>query len=196
MQNMTQLLTGEPDINVKETAVGTAQATPAAAVGVRPVFLTNTMRVMNVLEYDQWKENASSKATRLAAEAANIFNYNMFNDNLEYYAEQAMKDPVFLNATLEDQRKMWSTAVDNARKATKLRMEMNSFAAGDTFYQQNELVTKYTEDQLSEAMDDLELGDNIGSLDYEQITSLQNYLKGIKLVEEESETLNRPWATR
>lgn len=196
MQNMTQLLTGEPTINIKETAVGTAQATPAAAVGVRPVFLTNTMRVMNVLEYDQWKENAAPRVTKLAAEAANIFNFNMFNDNLEHYAEQAMKDPVFLNATLEDQRKMWKTAVENARKATKLRMEANSFAAGDTFFQQNELVTKYTEDQLSEAMNDLELGNNIGSLDYEQITSLQNYLKGIKLVEEESETLNRPWATR
>ena len=176
MDNTTQLLTGGPIGDVKVgAATGEADVVTSKQLGTRTVFLTDTMRVMNMLEYETWDENAKFAVMEMAAEAGNEYN-KVFFRNVETVAEQVMNDEEFRLLPVEDQRAMWKDTVESIRKTTKEMLSYEDGAAGTTFGTQIELVNKFGRDGIAEGMEELGFEGDLGDLNTVEIENLKSYL--------------------
>jgi len=176
MDNTTQLLTGGPIGDVKVgAATGEADVVTSKQLGTRTVFLTDTMRVMNMLEYETWDENAKFAVMEMAAEAGNEYN-KVFFRNVETVAEQVMNDEEFRLLPVEDQRAMWKDTVESIRKTTKEMLSYDDGAAGTTFGTQIELVNKFGRGGVTEGMEELGFEGDLGDLNTVEIENLKSYL--------------------
>lgn len=184
VDNTIQILTGGPAVDVRIGAqTGEADPVTAKQLGVRNVMLTDTMRVMSMLEYENWDENASFQVSEMAADVANEYN-RVFFRNIEDISRQAMEDETFRTLPLEEQRAVWNETLVAVREATKAQMAYESYGEGSTFSDQLYIIEKFGVDTTREAMRELELGDDIGELDLIQIDVLRSYLDSVEDIEE------------
>ena len=183
MDNTVNILTGGPDLDVRVgAATGEADPVTAKQLGVRNVMLTNTMRVMNMLEIETWDENASFAVSEMAADVGNEYN-RVFFRNIEEVAELAMADETFRTLPLSQQQAIWKDTIESIRETTRNQMAFNSTMEGSTFSDQLYIIEKFRRQDILSAMDELELGDEIGELDTIQIDVLKSYLDSIDEIE-------------
>tara|TARA_R110002096_G_scaffold76147_3_gene180245 strand:+ start:6199 stop:9975 length:3777 start_codon:yes stop_codon:yes gene_type:complete len=184
MDNSIQLLTGGPAVDVRIGAqTGEADPVTAKQLGTRNVMLTDTMRVMSMLEYENWDENASFQVSEMAADVANEYN-RLFFESIEDISRQAMEDETFRTLPLEDQRDAWDKVLVSVRENTRIRMAYESYGEGSTFSDQLYIIEKFGSDTTREAMRELELGDDIGELDLIKIDVLRSYLDRVDEIKE------------
>ena len=183
MDNSIQILTGGPAVDVRIGAqTGEADPVTAKQLGTRTVMLTDTMRVMSMLEYENWDENASFQVSEMAADVANEFN-RVFFRNIEDISRQAMEDETFRTLPLEEQRAAWGEVLVSVRENTRIQMAYESYGEGSTFSDQLYIIEKFGGDTTREAMRELELGNDIGELDLIQIDVLRSYLDSVDEIE-------------
>ena len=183
MDNSLQILTGGPAVDVRIGAqTGEADPVTAKQLGTRNVMLTDTMRVMSMLEYENWDENASFQLSEMAADVANEYN-RVFFRNIEGIARKAMEDETFRTLPLEDQRAAWNEVLVSVRENTRVQMAYESYGEGSTFSDQLYIIEKFGNDTTREAMRELELGNDIGELDVIQIDVLRSYLDSVDEIE-------------
>jgi hypothetical protein len=183
VDNTYQLFTGEPFNDPRVSAVaGEADVDTGKQVGTRTVRLTNALRLMNMMDYETWDENASYRAMQMAAEAGNEYN-RMFFETIEEVATQAMNDDVFIQMPVADQRTLWADTVGSLREQARMRLSYEYDGAQSTFADQLQLTDKYTRNVLQSTMQELELGPTLGDLTDVDIENLKTYLDNVDTIE-------------
>lgn len=183
VDNTVQLFTGKPFNEPRVGAVtGEADVDTGKQIGTRTVRPTYALRLMNMLDYETWDENASFRAMQMAAEAGNEYN-RMFFEQVEDLAKQAMMDETFVQMSVKDQRAIWEEAVTTVREQARIRLSYEYTGEQSTFADQLDLTDKYSRDVLWGGMEELDLGSELGALDVLQIRKLGEYLDSKKMVE-------------
>jgi len=183
VDNTVQLFTGKPFNDVRVGAVtGEADVDTGAQVGTRTVRLTYALRLMNMMDYEAWDENAPARAMQMAAEAGNEYN-RMFFELIEEVAKQAMTDEAFVQMPVSDQRAIWEQTVTKIRDEARVRLSYEYQGEQSTFSEQLDLTDRYTRTVLEDGMDSLGMERDLGALDDFEIRKLGEYLDSKKLIE-------------
>ena len=177
LDNTAQLFMGGPFNEVSASAAqGEMSPTTTKNVGARPVELTNTLRVMNMLSFESWDNNSSFKASKLAAGASNKYNLLMFN-NLEKVATKMMDSKVFRSKSIEDQRAAWKIEVTNAKEATLFDLANGYDGPQSTFALQMQMADKYTVSAIMSAASELDIKANtLGEMDESELLLLKSHI--------------------
>lgn len=194
VDNTYQLFTGQPFNDPREGATtGKADADTGKQLGTRTVRLTDSMRVMNLLDYEQWDENAEFRAMQMAAGAGNAYN-RLFFEQMEKVSGQIMADEVFLQMPLEQQRGLWDETVSKIREEARLRLSYEYSGEQSTFSEQLELTDKYTRDVIRGGMRDLGYEGDLGDLSEVEINLLAGKLESARVVEQWELGGSRAWS--
>ena len=177
LDNTAQLFMGEPFNEISASAAqGEMSPTTTKNVGARPVELTNTLRVMNMLGFEAWDNNSSFKASKLAAGASNKYNLLMFN-NLEKVATKMMDSKVFRSKSIEDQRAAWKIEVKNSKEATLFDLANGYDGPQSTFALQMEMADKYTVGAIMGAASELDIkAKTLGEMDESELLLLKSHI--------------------
>jgi len=177
VDNMTQAFTGEPFNDVRvSSAQGEMDAQTTKNLAARIVRNTDALRIMNVMAFDSWDLNASYRASKMVAGAANEFNRMMFEE-MDRVASGMMNDTVFRNSTTEKQREAWKSAVSVIRERARARLAYEYTGAQSTFADMLTITDKYSPDLVSKSLDELNYPEDLGDLDYGQMALLQSRLE-------------------
>ena len=184
IDNTAQLFMGEPFNDPKVDAVqGERDVQLTKNLGVRTVRLTNSLRVMNMLSLNSWDNNASFKASKMAAGAANEYN-RMFFQEMELVATRMMESPAFRELPLDTQRAEWKERVTEIREVSRSRLAYEYTGEQSTFGVQLEITDKYSLDDIRENMSELGYEGDLGDLNDGQIELLKGQLDSQKSIEE------------
>ena len=174
------LTTGEGMPLKQSSATGESNQQSTKNVGLRTVELTNTQRIMNLMGLDQWKLNAplSKDKKRMIPEAVNEYQSQMYQ-SIEAWSTEKMKSMDFRNQSQEDLRIIWKKKMTEVKQLTKLRLVTRYDGTGTTLRQQYDIVSnpKFSTEEISQAMEELELGDNMGDLTAGQLMILETQLE-------------------
>lgn len=185
METTIELFTGKPIADVsKSSAEGDRKQQTTKNLGTRNVQLTNTLRVMNMLGYESWDNNASFKVSKLAAEAGNEYNGAFFN-RIDKVAERMMSSEIFRNSPIKDQRILWEEELAVVRKRARADLSTNYAGEQSTLSAQYELTERNTIGALKAALYDLGYdGKTIGDLDQAELDIVKTYIETQALNEE------------
>jgi hypothetical protein len=148
---------------------------------------------MNLLDYEQWDENAEFRAMQMAAGAGNAYN-RLFFEQMEKVSGQIMADEVFLQMPLEQQRGLWDETVSKIREEARLRLSYEYSGEQSTFSEQLELTDKYTRDVIRGGMRDLGYEGDLGDLSEVEINLLAGKLESARVVEQWELGGSRAWS--
>jgi len=144
-------------------------------MGARIVRHADAMRIMNIMALDSWDENASYRASKLVAGAANEFQ-RMMNEEMNRVAGGMLNDPIWRGSTTVDQREAWMVAVKSVRNFARSRLAYEYTGEQSTFASMLEITDKYQTDAVKEALSELGYSTELGELDFGQISLLQSRL--------------------
>jgi hypothetical protein len=164
---------GRPTL--QKAASGEADVTGTKITGIRPVSLTDTQRVMNMLGIDTFKINAERKIRSQAPEAANEYNRIMF-DIIEGQSGALMDNQNFRNAPLATQNRIWKKVVSEAKKSSKAFISMQFNDADDVVAQLYNIADKHSRNKIDEAREELELEKDLDQMSRAELIVLQDYL--------------------
>ena len=164
---------GRPTL--QKAASGEADVTGTKITGIRPVSLTDTQRVMNMLGIDTFKINAERKIRSQAPEAANEYNRIMF-DIIERQSGALMDNQNFRNAPLATQNRIWKKIVSEAKKSSKAFISMQFNDADDVVAQLYNIADKHSRNKIDEAREELELEKDLDQMSRAELIVLQDYL--------------------
>ena len=194
VDNTVQLFTGKPFNEPRVGSVtGEADVDTGKQFGSRATRLTKATRLMNLLEYDIWKEDSSFRAMEMAPEAGNEYN-RMFDEQIEAVAGQILVDEVFLQMPLKDQRALVESTFNSLREQARTRLSYEYRGEQSTFAEQLKLTDKYTSDVLHSTMEELEMGPTLGDLTDLEIDGLSKYLDTRGVIEAYERGGKRAWA--
>lgn len=194
VDNTVQLFTGEPFNDPRVGAVtGEADVDSGKQTGTRTVRLTNALRLMNMMDFEAWDEDAPFKAMQLAAEAGNEYN-RMFFESIEEVATLALADKVFIQMPVADQRAIWKDTVSGVRERARMRLSYEYEGEQSTFSEQLRLSDKYTRSVLQDTMGELGIGPTLGDLDDVEMALLEEYLSNAKTIENYARGGQRSWS--
>lgn len=184
VDNTAQLFMGEPFNDISASASqGELSPTTTKNLGSRPVELTNTLRVMNMLGFESWDNNASYKASKMAAGAANKYNLLMFN-NLEKIATRMMDSKLFRSQSVEEQRRAWKVEVGNAKEATIFDLANGYDGPQSTFALQLSMAGKHSVGVLLGAASDLGIkSKTLGDMDESELLLLKSHISSQELLD-------------
>ena len=185
METTIELFSGKPIADVsKSSAEGDRKQQTTKNLGTRNVQLTNTLRVMNMLGYESWDNNASFKVSKLAAEAGNEYNGAFFN-RIDKVAERMMSSEIFRNSPIKAQRKLWEEELEVVRDRARADLSTNYAGEQSTLSSQYELTERNTIGALKTALYDLGYdGKTIGDLDQAELDIVKTYIETQALNEE------------
>lgn len=178
VETTIELFTGKPIADVsKSSAEGNRKQQTTKNLGTRNVQLTNTLRVMNMLGYESWDNNASFKVSNLAAEAGNEYNGAFFN-RIDKVAERMMASEVFRNSPIKQQRALWEEELAVVRDRARADLSTNYAGEQSTLSAQYELTERNTIGELKTALYDLGYdGKTIGDLDQTELDIVKTYIE-------------------
>jgi hypothetical protein len=178
VETTIELFTGKPIADVsKSSAEGNRKQQTTKNLGTRNVQLTNTLRVMNMLGYESWDNNASFKVSKLAAEAGNEYNGAFFN-RIDKVAERMMASEVFRNSPIKQQRVLWEEELAVVRDRARADLSTNYAGEQSTLSAQYELTERNTIGELKTALYDLGYdGKTIGDLDQTELDIVKTYIE-------------------
>jgi len=180
---------------LKQAAIGEADITSTKTLGVRPIRLTDTQRVMNMLGYDTFSLNAARKIRMQAPEAANEYNGILF-DIIEAKSSALMDSKAFRNLKEKDgmsgterQRQIWEKDVlPEAKELAKTFLYLQYSGPLDTIDLQYELSSKYNSKKIDGAIEELNFNGNMGDMTRAELYVLKEYLSTV----DELQRLNVP----
>lgn len=172
LDNVTLLLTGEEQPQAVGAATGPMYIQTSKMVGARPVRLTSTERVMNIMGIPTYKLNAPTAVTDKAPEAANKYNQYM-HLSIEDEASKLL-DQGFADMKPEKQKLLWKEMTRRQRDIAKTMMFLDNSGVTDTADLMFELSDKYSWKKIDEAVDSMsqKLGEE---LKFEDLTRGQLY---------------------
>ena len=189
VRNIHQVFSGEPfNDTLISSSEGERDIQLTKNVGIRVVRPTNALRLMNVLAYDSWENNAEYAASRLVAGASNEYNRMMFEE-VDRIAEELMADPTFRNLSTEHQRGAWEEALGRIKDTAMFRISYEYTGPESTFALQLELVNGTSEDAIRQGMKELGYTGEIGDLNYDEITLLKSNIG----MQADIDTYERPY---
>ena len=178
IDNIIPLFLGESvrGETLKQAAIGEADITSTKTLGVRPIRLTDTQRVMNMLGYETFKLNAAKKIRMQAPEAANEYNGILF-DIIEAKSSALMDSKAFRNEPLKRQRLYWETEIlPEAKELAKSFLYLQYSGPLDTIDLQYELSNKYNNKKIDSAVEELNFDGDIGDMTRAELYVLKEYL--------------------
>lgn len=175
MDNTVELLTGNPGVTKVSAIEGVARPQSGKMLGVRADQMTDLARVMNLLEYPTFKENAKTSVAALAPEAANEYNRQFFNAASEL-ARNLMADPDFRNKRLELQRYTWNKRIEGLKDAAKTGLGLHYTGPQSTLYEQLRISQKYKQKEIRDALGSMYDGRDLGDLSEQEVLFLDEWL--------------------
>jgi len=177
--NIIPLFKGEPmGETLQQAAKGKADITSTKVMGLRPVRLTNTQRVMNMMGLDTFGINAARRVRTQAPKAANEYNRILF-DIIEAKSTALMNGRVFRSLSTNDQRIRWNRELKTSKKEAQEFLSLQFSGPNDTIRQQHEIATRYSMPKIDKARQALDLEKDLYELNTTEIEILQAYL-GVK----------------
>ena len=175
IDNIIPVFTGEPlgDVS-QQAALGEADITTTRIMGIRPVRLTNTQRVMNIVGLPTYKLNALTKIRDQAPEAANEYN-RIFFDVIEAKSTALMDKKAFRKLNVTDQMIEWKKVVRQSRTTAREFLIMQF--QDDVLKLQYEITDKYSRKEIADARNSLEIEEDVEDLNESQLMQLKSYLK-------------------
>ena len=192
MDTTIDVFTGRdgPDVSVS-TAQGEMKQQTAKNLGTRRVQLTDTLRVMNMLGYDSWENNASFKISKLAAEAGNEYNRSFFN-RINEIAGRMMRSEQFRDLPVSQQRGLWEENLAELRRKSRQDLALDYAGEQSTLSQQYELTQDHTIAEIKNGLVALDFGGKkMGDLNAGELNLLQSYFR----TQELNEALDLPTGT-
>ena len=188
IDNTAQMFMGKPfnDVSVSGTE-GEMKVQTTKVAGTRAVQLTDARRLMNMLSYDSWDENASYKASRAAPGAANEYN-RKFYQQIDAVATELMGNKLFRAMTLEEQRGEWENIVGGLRDGARSSLAYDYTGAQSTFGAQISITSKYSLQAIDSASRELGINNDLGGMSEAEIEILQSHLDSQKAID----NYNRP----
>ena len=192
MDTTIDVFTGRdgPDVSVSSSEGERKQQT-AKNVGTRRVQLTDTLRVMNMLGYESWDNNASFKVSKLAAEAGNEYNRSFFN-RIDEIAGRMMRSEQFRDLPVSQQRGLWDENLEELRRKSRQDLALDYAGEQSTLSQQYELTQDHTIAEIKNGLVALDFGGKkMGDLNAGELNLLQSYFR----TQELNEALDLPAGT-
>ena len=192
MDTTIDVFTGRegPDVSVS-TAQGEMKQQTAKNVGTRRVQLTDTLRVMNMLGYESWDNNASFKVSKLAAEAGNEYNRSFFN-RIDEIAGRMMRSERFRDLPVKEQRGLWEENLAELRRKSRQDLALDYAGEQSTLSEQFEITQSHTIAEIKNGIAELDLGGKkMGDLDAGELDLLKSYFR----TQELNEALDLPTGT-
>jgi len=147
-------------------------------MGLRPVRLTNTQRVMNMMGLDTFGINAARRVRTQAPKAANEYNRILF-DIIEAKSTALMNGRIFRSLSTNEQRIRWNRELKTSKKEAQEFLSLQFSGPNDTIRQQHEITTRYSMPKIDKARQALDLEKDLYELNTTEIEILQAYL-GVK----------------
>ncbi len=185
VDNILPLFLGESirGETLKQAAIGEADITSTKSLGIRPIRLTDTQRVMNMLGYDTFSLNAARKIRMQAPEAANEYNGILF-DIIEAKSSALMDSKAFRDMPLERQRLYWQQEIlPEAKELAKSFLYLQYSGPLDTIDLQYELSSKYNNKKIDDAVEELNFDGDIGDMTRAELYVLKEYLSTVEQIE-------------
>ena len=188
INNMHQLLTGKDERPIKYDITGPAQIQSGTLVGKRPMMLTDTGRLLNLLGREGWKEGATSRQRKLAPVASNAYE-RLLHTQIERVARHLMSDEVFLNKPQSEQNAEWDLTMESMREEARNTLALNWQGDGQTLTHQFEITRVSSEEEIRSAIRDLGLDGDLGELSLTQIKTVKTKLEVDKILSKEKAEL-------
>jgi len=151
---ISNLLIGTEDVPQSMQAAGGPVFLQASKIlGSRPVRLSSTERVMNIMGKEPYKLNAASAITRKAPEAANKYNTYMFLAIEE--GAQELLDLGFSTWSPKKQELKWKDLVRQKKQVAETMLYVDNSDANDTAGIMYELANKYSFKKIDKALDSM-----------------------------------------
>ena len=184
IDNIIPLFTGKPvGETLKQAATGEADITSTKSLGIRPIRLTDTQRVMNMLGYEQFDINAARNIRTKTPEAANEYNGILF-DIIEAKSSALMDSKAFRNMPMSRQRLYWEKEIlPEAKELAKTFLYLQYSGPLDTIDLQYELAGKYNNKKLDDALEELNFEGDLGDMTRAELYVLKEYLSTIEQIE-------------
>jgi len=184
IDNIIPLFTGKPvGETLKQAATGEADITSTKSLGIRPIRLTDTQRVMNMLGYEQFDINAARNIRTKTPEAANEYNGILF-DIIEAKSSALMDSKAFRNMSMSRQRLYWEKEIlPEAKELAKTFLYLQYSCPLDTIDLQYELAGKYNNKKLDDALEELNFEGDLGDMTRAELYVLKEYLSTIEQIE-------------
>jgi len=185
IDNILPLFLGESirGETLKQAAIGEADITSTKSLGIRPIRLTDTQRVMNMLGYDTFSLNAARKIRMKAPEAANEYNGILF-DIIEAKSSALMDSKAFRGMPLKKQRLYWQQEIlPEAKELAKSFLYLQYSGPLDTIDLQYELSSKYNNKKIDDAVEELNFDGDIGDMTRAELYVLKEYLSTVEQIE-------------
>ena len=148
------LLIGTEDVpQSMQAAGGPVFLQVSKILGSRPVRLSSTERVMNIMGKEPYKLNAASAITRKAPEAANKYNAYMFLAIEE--GSQELLDLGFSTWSPKKQELKWKDLVRQKKQVAETMLYVDNSDANDTAGIMYELASKYSFKKIDNALDSM-----------------------------------------
>ena len=181
--NIIPLFKGKPmGETLQQAAKGEADITSTKVMGIRPVRLTQTQRIMNMMGYDTFGINAARKIRRNAPKTANELNRILF-DIVEAKSTSLMSNRAFRSMPTKDQRVIWNELLTDSKKSAREFLSLQFTGPNHTFREQEAITTKHSPDEIEKAIQSLEEQNKIGEdrkldeLNRTEILLLEQYLE-------------------
>lgn len=179
--NIMPVFVGERP-TLQQAASGEADVQTAKILGVRPLRLSNTQRVMQMLGYDTFSLNAERKIRTQAPKVANEYNRILF-DIIEAKAKALMESEAFVGMKTSDQRRHWAKKQKNAKEAARNFLVLQFSDSEGGIDKQFKITSRYSRDKIDDAREALDLGE-LHELERDQLTVLEEYMRVFDTLEE------------
>ena len=174
LDQIVPLITGE-ELAPQSTqaAKGPLFIQTSKLVGSRPIRLSATERVMNIMGLEPYTLNAATKVTEKAPYAANKYNAYMFN-TIEEGAKNLIRMG-FQDMSPKKQRLLWGDMVKEKRDIAKTMLYLDNSSATDTTDLMYQMSDKYSWKQIDTALETM--SKNLGEpLEFESLSRGQMYV--------------------
>ena len=178
---MHQLLTGKDERPIKYDITGPSQIQSGTLVGKRPVMLTNTAGLMNLLGREGWKEGATSRQRKMAPVASNAYE-TILHEQIERLSSKLMSDEVFLSKPQEVQNAEWNSIMEDMRELARNDLAANYRGAGQTIALQFEITRVSSASDIRNSISEIGLDGDLGELSLVQMRKLKAHMDSQKLV--------------
>ena len=142
---------------------------------IREVRPSNLSRVAHLVGVPEW-DNSITMIGADSPEASNRYAQIYFNVN-EDSAGRLLKDPKFVNGSLEVKESMFSNLLKSNKEIVKRYMEADLFAGDAHLLRQADIQNKNTDEDIQRALSDLEIEKDFEELSTEELLLLESALK-------------------
>lgn len=154
IDEILDVLIGNTDVaQSQQASSGLAFVQLSKVVGSRPIRLTSTERIMNMMGLEPYTLNAASSISRKAPEAANKYNEFMFLSIEEGSAN--LIEMGFADFSPEKQKLRWKKLVSDKKEIAKTMLYIDSSGITDTIDLSYEVSSKYSWKKIDKALNGL-----------------------------------------